>query len=455
MTKQELLLKAKTEGEIHADYTVEKIVKTFLPFFNKGAGSDVMRAYAHVYRMKHAINDDHYHNVVVACREDGEFFHWCGDTYLNGEGKRTSAEARRAVKKIAKSASEEQEMLSHWGQYYEEPCRFWRDKTCSHTNHVFTLIDEEMLDDLSNSFKKTGKLVQRSTEELLEKYSFKKHVLLQGDKGAGKTHGVFTFVQENKLESYFIGGSESTEACDMIGEYIPMSIGSIEKKGQASLFESSESSLSMVWKDGPLSKAFRSARDGKKTVLIIDEMLRIPQRELSPLVSALTPTPSNTYILGTRRAVGVVDGIAVEETIEAPCENFWVVSTTNIGASYAVEDIDEAFADRFRLIHVAEEESKTKKILKDAALSKGYAITVADSLLEFKKVYDKRRADGAFSKICNTRQLKEAIINSVDYSDVVETLWETRFAWIDFDIDGQPLKEQEDELKKLFSRLGV
>ena len=166
-------------------------------------------------------------------------------------------------------------------------------------------------------------------DDFLERYAFKKHILLVGKAGVSKTFSATKWIDESGYESEFIAGHSGLESIDLLGYWIKNSTGEL------------------VWLDGALTAAFRKAKD-KKVVLLFDELLRVPSRELSILVGALTPDSSGHYRLRTNRLIGEEDGIGETETIVVPMQNIHVIATTNIGADYDVENIDVALQDRFR-----------------------------------------------------------------------------------------------------------
>jgi len=122
--------------------------------------------------------------------------------------------------------------------------------------------------------------------------------------------------------------------------------------------------ISLVWLDGALTAAFRKALKAK-TVLLFDELLRVPARELSILVGALTPDSSGNYRLRTNRLVDEVDGVGETETLVVPMENLHIIGTTNAGADFDVDNIDVALQDRFRTCEVTMSTSNIHNICMD------------------------------------------------------------------------------------------
>lgn len=456
LTKKALLKKAALEGKVHSDYTVAETLYTLFPF-NDQETKSVRRSFAFIQVLEKVTDPDHRH-VTLAAYDGEHFYTWCSDTFLNGKMK--NAPAMRNVKAIAKDKAETTHLSDLYGKYSgESGCRFWAGKSCSHDIHLLATIDTDptILDSLIDGYEgheKRGSKGKRSTQQLLAKYSFKKHVLLQGDKGSGKTYLAHQLVDDNKWEKEFIGGHESMESMDILGHLV-QSVEERESKGQGNLFDSSAASVVLMrWKDGPLASAFRKARAGKKVALIFDEMLRVPQRELNILVSALTPNAKREYVLRTQNGVGLSDeGTVIEETIVCPMENLWVIGTTNIGAQYAVDEIDEALADRFRLIRKDSEVDEMKSILNGELITRKFDVTVTKLLLHFFESHEKMRVDGKLHKLCNMRQLVEAIQLAVDEADIPETLHENIMAWVDTDMDGQPKQEQVELLTKTIDKI--
>lgn len=149
--------------------------------------------------------------------------------------------------------------------------------------------------------------------EFIERYEFKEHILVSGPRGAGKTYTIDKHLREQGVEVEFIGCHNALESIDLLGYYIRNADGSF------------------VWLDGALSGSFRKAKD-KKVALFMDELLRMPSRELNILVAALTPDSEGYFNLRTNRITNTVDGIGEVELLRIPKENLWVVGTTNVGA---------------------------------------------------------------------------------------------------------------------------
>lgn len=105
------------------------------------------------------------------------------------------------------------------------------------------------------------------------------------------------------------------------------------------------------WLDGPLTAAFRNARNGL-SVLLIDELLRLEPLYRNTLIGALdTLSAAEVTALG-----GIPTGsgrhyaltLPTGELISAPAGNFALLATTNIGSGYQqLDGLDDALLRRF------------------------------------------------------------------------------------------------------------
>jgi midasin (ATPase involved in ribosome maturation) len=285
-------------------------------------------------------------------------------------------------------------------------------------------------EDLVVETKKSAKVPDLVVKTM--KYSFQKHILIEGEKGSGKTYSISKFLADEGVDTVFIAGHEGMESIDLLGYLIP------DKSGE------------LVWKDGALTEAFRRAQH-HQTVLFFDELLRVPSRELNLLVGALSPNARGEYVLRTGRVLEVIDGIAVEETLIVPQDRLWVIGTTNVGAGYAVDEIDEALSDRFRIIRKDTDTDEMKSILK-----KMFPSGVANMTTELMKVYTylmELRKKGDLNKIVNMRHLVEAVQFS-DYTkeSIVGNLVDLIPHWVDRDTDGYINSAQKELVLKAIQR---
>ena len=281
-----------------------------------------------------------------------------------------------------------------------------------------------------------------ASKSKLEHYAFRKHLLIQGEKGGGKTYMVDKLIKDKGYKVEFIGGHEAIEAIDFLGFYIKTETGSL------------------VWKDGGLTSSFRRAAKGEQVVLFIDEMLRIPKRELNILVAALTPDSDGKFNLRVGRAIDIqVDeddsGIANEEIISIDSKMLWAIGTTNAGAGYSVDTIDEALADRFRTIIKTTNEKEMKAILSVYAKDKGYEKSVVSALMKFYKSFHDMKKSGELTKVLNVRHLVEAITLSDDETQIIEMLMDLIPTIVTADVHGMPNESQQSIIEALLEKSGI
>ncbi len=276
--------------------------------------------------------------------------------------------------------------------------------------------------------------------DVAEHYMFRKHILLQGQKGQGKTYKIDKLLRDKGIETEYIAGHEGIEAIDLQGYLIKDDTGNL------------------IWKDGVVTAAFRKATQGRKTALFIDEMLRIPKRELNFLVGILTPDSEGFFTLRTGRVSHTVkhvgmDGkehqVAEEEILRVKSDMLWAVGTTNAGSGYAVDSIDEALADRFRTIIINMSDAEMKVIVTAKLKSKGFKESIAKNLMEFYKNFNMLRDSGELTKTTSVRHLVE-VIDLSDDEDMIPIMLKHLIPTLtDADTNGEPNTSQEAIIEEL------
>lgn len=273
-----------------------------------------------------------------------------------------------------------------------------------------------------------------SLEDMIDRYFFRKHLLIRGKKGVGKTYSVDKRLEDEGIDYEFIAGHDGIESIDLLGYYVK------------------DASGHMVWLDGALTKAFRKAQKDK-CCLFFDEILRMPSRELNILVGALTPTSRKTYRLRTNRIINNIDGIGETEVIEVSVDNLWCVSTTNIGAGYEVDEIDSALSDRFRIVDKDVSTDELDTILSVYAGLNGISKTVVDKLISFYTKSNDLVVSGELEKEVNLRHLCEVLQFSKTDDDVKQLMFDLVPTWCSTDTDGSVNKAEREIVTKLIKKM--
>lgn len=440
-----------------AGYEVRKV--EYFPYaFNDFIGKMARFSRAVALQVKKLGGDQSNHVVVLAYSKtatgDDDYVFWCGDQFLEGTGYGTAwntpddrcLEALGEIGK-RKDAGLLGELLGMYGNFEKSNgCNFWAKwkgskEPCKHVNqalHYLLRSDPDVLDNLAAAYD--GDLgvtepvaVSKPGVGVFERYAFKVPMLLEGDRGSGKTFEVRAYSKTHSLPLIEVGGHEGIEASDLLGYYVPNGKGGL------------------TWKDGAVAEAFRKAQAGK-TMLLVDELLRIPQRELSVLLSALSPFDGE-YKLRTGRILQEVDGVACEETLTCPVTNLFVTATTNVGAEFAVDNLDPALAERFIIIRKDTDVDKLREIVEAAVAAKGLAASLGKALVEFFTKMLELKKQGVLNRAPTQRTISRALELGEDEADVMEALRAQMLLWVDRDVDGVPVAEQMADIERVLARV--
>lgn len=295
-----------------------------------------------------------------------------------------------------------------------------------------TLKAKKEINDLIKKFSTGDGLVDLGS--FVDRYWFKKHLLIQGEKGVGKTFTVDQKLNEHDVDYRFVAGHEGIESIDLLGYYIK------DEKGN------------LVWLDGVLSEVFRIAQD-KPCALFIDEILRIPSRELNILVGALTPSSKGTYRIRTNRIVDVIDGVGTTELIEVKMENLWCIGTTNVGAGYQVDEIDDALSDRFRVVVKETSNAELESILLNCATKNKISHSVVSNMITFYSQMKDFVTSGELEKSVNLRHLCEVLEYSQDDTEIKSYMMDLINTWCSSDTNGNPNKSEKEIITKMLKRI--
>jgi MoxR-like ATPase len=453
----DLVARGRVEGwDSDDDYSMDLVVDCSpYPFLDLD-GKTVQPAVISVWHMeKLDAGKTKCHSVVMA-RTTNEYFVWCGDTYLEGRSRKSGAspEQRRQLAladvHVTQASAAEAAMANVFGAVGKNTgCNFWAlwksgQRPCKHVYTVLLNLEQQRelvatldqladaYDDLVNGASSTAPAIQLTEAALVDRLAFRRPVLFEGDRGSGKTMAVRSFAKQQGHALIQIDGHEGLEAGDLLGCWVVAG------------------PSGWVWKDGRLSQAFRLA--GKaKTMLMIDEMLRIPARHLSPLLSALSPFDGR-YAINTGRIVDVVDGVGREERLECPVGNLAVFATTNVGSEYAVDALDPALAERFMLIRKDTTPEDVERVGKEALGEKGFDPAIAEKLKAFHSKMLQMVQQGMAVHSPTLRTLCNAIDLAETEQEIGLWLRQTVLQWVGRDLSGHPVPEQVDAVTRLVEK---
>lgn len=341
-------------------------------------------------------------------------------------------------------------------------------KVCKHIIGVcdtfkdnISYITDDMLSEAGVIEKPAKK--EKEPFEQLKRFAFKIPVLVEGDRGSGKTYEAFEYAKSLDIEPSFVGGHAGIESIDLLGCLVPYA-GQENKiedtsvsaadffSGDYQMKVSSSNSNSLIWKDGPIAEAFRKAQNGEKAILIIDELLRIPQRELNILLTALSPVHGK-YNLRTGRILEVIDGVAREEVLSCDTRDLFVLATTNVGGQYAVDTIDPALAERFVLVRKDTEYDRLVSILRKKAQEKGFNENLADKAGMFFNRMLSAKEQGIVEEVPTLRTLSRPFDLSDKEDEVKDYIFDQHLLWVARDVYGKPDREQVDVVKQIMEQI--
>ena len=172
--------------------------------------------------------------------------------------------------------------------------------------------------------------------------------------------------------------------------------------------------------DGTLAEAVRSAKDGKNTLLFLDEVFRMSPTTMEAMLAFLAPQADAhgnlVYQLTTKQ-----NDAGVLEKLECSTEKLHIVCATNLSSIQP----PEAFLDRFLFKHVRYDASILKLICE--SVGNQYSITDADKLAErFVEAMGASRkmfASGQLLKPFSVRDLVRGCRHAKDATDASVREW--------------------------------
>jgi len=452
------------------DYRIEAGTVIFLPFC-EGASTQPVLTCGMSFEMLHDTDPKKRHTVTIMLSRlndtpEPEFHFVCGDSFLSGTNAGGASAATERIEKaivhagLAGRAAAKKLMQDCHGRFpADSGCGFWKGLKntpdgpgCKHVQGLFAKLvadgeAEKVLGDLEAAYARPfGGRKRRAKESdeadsLIKELrrlagptrSFKVPILVEGPKGFGKTVAGRVFGDTDFEHCIEVAGSAGLEQFDFLGGNLALGGGNY------------------VWMDGPVTEAFRLAAAGKKTLLLIDEVYRVPRRERSLFLTALSPH-KGCYRLRTGRPLPRGDGTASMEFISAPVENLSVIGTTNSGDDYDVEADDPAAYERWLVLLHDPGVPFVESILKKTAKERGFSDKIVAKLLKFRANCEKLKADRNCKDVPSPRLLARAILladSESDVSDVAEMLIP---ALIGRAPDGRAIKEQREAVEMAHSK---
>lgn len=393
------------------------------------------------------------HNVVLAYTGEDNFAIWCGDNFIEDKPTKIPVEDRIKMAADEMPGVDMRQATRLLGELRgaaspSTGCHFWvnlkkNGTLCKHCNRLLSLKKAQLpalLRQLQERFDSDilGQTADDSLPELvseLEEDIREVPILLEGEKGWGKTREARVLAVRLDAELVEVHGHEGVESADLTGHTV--------RHGH-----------DMVWKDGRLSEAFRKASKGQSVLLLLDELLRVPQRQLTVLLSALAPHDGK-YRLATGRIVNVTDGIGTEETLVCPVGNLMVIATTNVGVKYTVDPMDPALQERFLLVRKELDVTVLRDSVNEFATAKAFSTDVATKCVAFFKAMKALLPNGLVNDVPNPRTMLRAVALSKTEADMKRSVLKQILTWVARDVEGKPVAEQVDAVRKAVNSVWV
>lgn len=376
-----------------------------------GPRQDVELVNARIYKV--TVGADEYATVAL-CRMVGDKPEWtmyCGDKQVQGEfrndGKTLAAKLRKEGKVNVKLANAIEG--SDWTAKVPSmaSCGYFRmlkrglSETppriifCSHTKAALANMPAQELEDMATELKGwlAGDDVSVAEvmgalspeEEAFYDAAFVQHVLLAGERGAGKTY--LARAAANKYDAV----------------YLEMQM---HPSMEAWEFRSHDRAFNgkVYTVQGPFAQAVEAIRAGKKVVLCMDEFLNMNPMYTNVINSPLSLTENDTYLINTGSlVVDEATGLAKEEIVEVPADMFWVVATSNIGARYSIDKMTPSVRARFQIILMNTNADRTKSILEKNLAKYEMPMDFAEMFKKFIEAANQAVAENTLDEEATTR----------------------------------------------------
>lgn len=357
------------KGQAQPGLMVQPLYKGPFPWVRdaeRGDRGNVALVAANIFKV--AVGSDEYVTVVL-CNiinpaNEPEWCIYCGDKQVSGafttDGK-TLVEALKAdpLSKVPKLVLDALD-ASPWVDKVPAmaACGFFKmlarsGRYCSHTQAALAALQLEDLQQMEQDLRgwlegEVTEAVEEGTmepeEAAFRDAAFIQHVLLAGERGAGKTFLARKVAEELDAVYLEMQMHPSMEAWEFRAH---------DRACDGRVFTVM----------GKLAEAVYWIQKGKRVVLCMDEFLNMNPIYQTVINTALTLTANDTYIIETGRIVDMGDGIGRIETVEVPADMLWVVATSNVGARYNLDKIAPSVRARFQIILMNTNAGRTKKIL--------------------------------------------------------------------------------------------
>jgi hypothetical protein len=256
----------------------------------------------------------------------------------------------------------------------------------------------------------------------------KQPVRILGPAGYGKTYGARRLGRSGLWNEFYEHAIyPDHEASDLLGGPRPMAIAR------------ADGTFDRQWihQDSEPIKAFRAAAAGRTVFLLIDEMGNARRDVLNVLKNMINPE-DGMYRLQTGRAVGIENGIARGEVLEAPVKNLTIVGTSNIGGEYEANTGDPAVVNRFYSIFLPIDHAEVLRMVHKHAVAKGLGRDCALQIERFYANMQKLLANSTIERLPNPRDFAKVIAVSKDEAQVPAMLARFGPQWVGQDLDGAP-----------------
>jgi hypothetical protein len=436
------------------------------------------------------------HVVVVKVRPndgtDPTYQVWCGDRYLQGactpqDVKARQAEAIAGMGGLRKSLVADNGMKTAAGLRKSHPAtsdasHFWSSYTakpldlgCKHVRHFMYEVERTQLGGCDSLLTRIDEayeavlagrhpaahaptvatptsapsqpVVQPAVSAVLEsdvrqwsaltreildvagpQVQEKQPVRILGPAGYGKTYGARRLGRSGLWNEFYEHAIyPDHEASDLLGGPRPVAIAR------------ADGTFDRQWihQDSEPVKAFRAAAAGRTVFLLIDEMGNARRDVLNVLKNMINPE-DGMYRLQTGRAVGIENGIARGEVLEAPVKNLTIVGTSNIGGEYEANTGDPAVVNRFYSIFLPIDHAEVLRMVHKHAVAKGLGRDCAIQIERFYANMQKLLANSTIERLPNPRDFAKVIAVSKDEAQVPAMLARFGLQWVSQDLDGAP-----------------